>query len=49
MAEPSGGGRQVGRFRFPTVVRLRPEIVDEIEARRKRIIEEDEEILVILD
>ena len=50
---PSGaGGRQTGPFRFPTVVRLRPEVLDEMETRRRlrsRILEEDDELLTILD
>jgi len=47
---PSGGGRQAGPFQTPTVVQLRPDVLDRLEARRiMRLIEEDEEILVILD
>jgi len=51
VAIPSGGGgRQVGRFQFPTIVRLRPDVLDEQRRRtRTRLLEEDEELLVILD
>ena len=46
---PSGaGGRETGRFRWPTIVRIRPEVQEEIEARRRaRILIDDEESIII--